>query len=992
MTGTADRTVTFNAGNSTVNLFLATSGFSSAASGSGTLTATVKAGTGYVVGTTGSANVSLSAVSGAAMTVRLNAASYSFDEDAAASGRQLTVVAQMAQGLPAPAESITVLLSSQASSGSNAATSGTDFTALSAQVPIVPSAFSLERGRQVARVTQALAITDDSAAEADETLIVTLRGGLGTPSKVGFTQADGTACDGFSGACRATVTILDDEALRGLTVNPAELTVIEGSSATYTVVLASQPRGDVTVAVGGASGDVTVSPTTLTFTTDNWDNPQTVTVRAAADDDTETDAAVRLTHAASGGGYDGTDANVTVRVEEVVRAVSDEDEVENEQVAEGGNKVFEVDVDDDATGEKTVIRVRVTSGDLDDGSLRVSEDEATDELSVSVSGGPLAGTTIRVPLSEGQAQEIIEVSISLTDTGDGQVIEARATPPPPGVEQPEAEPLVVDISVPPGTHVCLPYDPAEPGTPVIYHFDGLQWERRTVMNQEVTGTQVCGTVTMASPFAVFYEAAAEVEAEASAAQVAQAWMARFNRTVADQAVEAVAGRLSAGRGADVNVTVAGRPVGEGPLGAPERLGRGHPGTLSGLLVDDDPAALRRPFGEGVSQVLTDRQLLMGSDFHLAAEGAGGGRWTFWGRGAYSHFDGGRDVIGLNGNVSTGMIGADYGGRGWLGGLMLSHSRGSGTYSLADRDGDIESSLTGLYPYLNVALGERVSVWGVLGRGEGTLSLSPSGSSATEVDMQMTMAALGLRGELVPAGPSGLSLALKTDALFVRSGTDAALDLAALEAEVSRWRLGLEGSRSMRLYQGGLLTPMFELGMRHDAGDAETGTGVEVGGGLRYTGSVLTLDVNARILLTHEVEDFRDWGVSGTLRYDPAPSSERGLSASLSQSWGASAAGGAAALWSRNTASGLAAGGASEPVGVLHAELGYGFSALGGTGTPWVGYTVSDAGRDYRLGYRLDFTHQKGADVGLSLEASRRENAHDGGQMEHGLMLLGILNW
>ena len=190
----------------------------------------------------------------------------------------------------------------------------------------------------------------------------------------------------------------------------------------------------------------------------------------------------------------------------------------------------------------------------------------------------------------------------------------------------------------------------------------------------------------------------------------------------------------------------------------------------------------------------------------------------------------------------------------------------------------------------------------------------------------------------------------------------------------------------------MLTPIFEVGLRHDDGDAETGTGVEVGGGFRYTGSALTLELKARGLLMHEAEDFRQWGVSGTLRYDPTPSSERGLSASLTQSWGASAAGGAEALWSRNAASGIASTGTLESVGPLYAELGYGFSAFGGTGTPWMGYTASDVGRGYRLGYRFDFARQKAMDLGLSLEASRREGSYDDDKPEHGLMLLGVLNW
>ena len=41
------------------------------------------------------------------------------------------------------------------------------------------------------------------------------------------------------------------------------------------------------------------------------------------------------------------------------------------------------------------------------------------------------------------------------------------------------------------------------------------------------------------------------------------------------------------------------------------------------------------------------------------------------------------------------------------------------------------------------------------------------------------------------------------------------------------RLALEGSRAFAL-GGGVLTQSLEVGLRHDGGDAETGTGVELG--------------------------------------------------------------------------------------------------------------------------------------------------------------------
>ena len=86
------------------------------------------------------------------------------------------------------------------------------------------------------------------------------------------------------------VTVTDDDA--GATVSKTTLTVAEGGSGAYTVVLDVQPTSDVVISVT-ASGNtnVTVSPATLTFTTANWSTAQTVTVAAAQDTDAVNDAA-----------------------------------------------------------------------------------------------------------------------------------------------------------------------------------------------------------------------------------------------------------------------------------------------------------------------------------------------------------------------------------------------------------------------------------------------------------------------------------------------------------------------------------------------------------------------------------------------------------------------------------------------------------------------------------------------------------------------------
>ena len=101
-----------------------------------------------------------------------------------------------------------------------------------------------------------------------------------------------------------------------LVFSGSALTVREGQTATYTVALVTVPTADVTVQVTGVSGDLSLNQARLVFTPGRWDDPQTITVEAAEDDDTSTDPAVTLTHQASGGGYDGISGTVRVTIRE----------------------------------------------------------------------------------------------------------------------------------------------------------------------------------------------------------------------------------------------------------------------------------------------------------------------------------------------------------------------------------------------------------------------------------------------------------------------------------------------------------------------------------------------------------------------------------------------------------------------------------------------------------------------------------------------------
>ena len=105
------------------------------------------------------------------------------------------------------------------------------------------------------------------------------------------------AANGDSGSYRGSVTLWvhesdNDNASRTLILSPTSVTVPEGSTASYTVKLASQPTDDVTVTVARKSGgdknltvdtdpDTAGDQDTLTFTTTNYSTAQTVTLSAA---------------------------------------------------------------------------------------------------------------------------------------------------------------------------------------------------------------------------------------------------------------------------------------------------------------------------------------------------------------------------------------------------------------------------------------------------------------------------------------------------------------------------------------------------------------------------------------------------------------------------------------------------------------------------------------------------------------------------------------
>ena len=141
---------------------------------------------------------------------------------------------------------------------------------------------------------------------------------------------------------------------RGVTISRDALTVGEGSTKTYTVMLDSEPTGTVTVTPSvPANRNLSVDPPEVEFTTGDWQIPKTVFVEAERDANTNSEPPVTIGHRVSGADY-GSVSAASVRVT-IVETDTSVLSVESAAAAENsGPIVFQVTLSKESTSEITV--------------------------------------------------------------------------------------------------------------------------------------------------------------------------------------------------------------------------------------------------------------------------------------------------------------------------------------------------------------------------------------------------------------------------------------------------------------------------------------------------------------------------------------------------------------------------------------------------------------------------------------------------------------
>ena len=294
----------------------------------------------------------------------------------------------------------------------DSATEGTDYAT------VADFTLTITAGQQSGTATFDIDPTQDASDEgAGETVGIT---GEITSVSPGLTVGE------------TSMTITDDDE-KGIVLSETAVTVTEasgaGRTASYTVKLASQPTADVTVAV--ASGDtslVTVNKASLSFTTTNWNQPQTVTVTGMDDAiDNPQDRTATVSHSASGDyGSVSKDLTVTVADDEVtgVTLSANPDSV----TENGGAKTVTVTASVNGSIRYADAKtVAVTVGNSGDSATEGTDYTTVGSLSIEIAAGAASGSTsftltpTNDAIDEGAAETISMAGTSSVPVTAGQI-------------------------------------------------------------------------------------------------------------------------------------------------------------------------------------------------------------------------------------------------------------------------------------------------------------------------------------------------------------------------------------------------------------------------------------------------------------------------------------------------------------------------------------------------------------------------------------------
>ena len=529
-----------------------------------------------------------------------------------------------------------------------------------------------------------------------------------------------------------------------------------------------------------------------------------------------------------------------------------------------------------------------------------------------------------------------------------------------------------------------------------------------VVRATLTGRST-GTVLTVLPFA---EGTANVAVTARDAAITLVFSVSVGTDAAEaEVLEDVLASVGRGLLASASDVIGGRlktdPTTSGPLLAPEGGGEAAPSAGGGWAAGAGWAAesgggdsLRwlsaaqrlHPDPNHPQRGMAAQQLLssLAFDMPLLEQEQGGSAISVWGAGDVRRFDGEVDEGSFDGDMELAYLGLDARVGDWVAGAAVGHSRTDATYDSATAtgaiEGGLETELTAFHPYARWRFNDRMEAWAILGFGEGEVTHTRDGLGYVDEpsDLTMTMGLAGARG-ILSRGPH-FGLVLHGDAGMIRLETEeGALAISDLSLNMSRARVGLEASYRMA-FGGGRhsLTPFLDFTARYDGGDGEDGAGVEVAGGVRYKGPIVSFEAQARSLVWHGADGYSESGASATIVVEPG-SDGRGLRLSLAPRWGASAD--AMDVFWRHSGFASRGGwrGDQERGWGWAGRLSYGFGAGLGTITPFADFDFAGSSRRTRFGVGYGLSSPWGIPLRIDLAGERMEDERGA---DHRFLLTG----
>ena len=461
-----------------------------------------------------------------------------------------------------------------------------------------------------------------------------------------------------------------------------------------------------------------------------------------------------------------------------------------------------------------------------------------------------------------------------------------------------------------------------------------------------------------------------VSASPDSTAVAEVILSEIARAIADQNISAIVGRVERARS---------QPNGTGFNFAGQQMSLGgnanaNGGANGGNSMSSTLAGMITTHAQALADDTLDMKSLLGnSEFTMplnALGGAGTGTGTtLWGSGDYRNIDGESKDLDWDGDLFSLHLGVDtHITPEIIGGVAVSWSEGEIDYDDPTTTGTgkktYDTSMASINPYLSWS-NAHGAMWMTAGYGEGELEREDGTGSTSTNDLSMQTFAIGGNRVLLQRGADSLRLKgeITQSSLEVDDG---GTDLPE-EVDASRIRLSLESTNSITRDNGARIDRNVEVGVRHDDGDGTTGSGIELGLGLRHiSASGLSIEGKLRGLLGHE-GDINEWGISGTIK-KTAGADGQGFSFALSPGYGDDASD-LQNLWEHadgNASNDADPDGNADPdtartrdyAARLDARVGYGMNGFtapswlgSGIGllTPYSAMTLSDDSNRYRLG-------------------------------------------